>query len=180
LSGANPCIDRSFPLIAWIIRGDERGGRSRRFPLEAKFMFTNAVRCLIAVVALLAMSGCGPARVHTTEVSSVATYPPPVVVHEERVGPPPLPRIEVQELHEVDSGDPGYQEVVGKIVNRGDKGTSSLSVSVYALDAQDRILAQAPAVPERQMLPAGGETLFTAAFPRSRAIEGYKVEAAGR
>jgi hypothetical protein len=134
-------------------------------------------------LALLVMVGCAPAleRGGTGGPGMTRTSSQRLRPGEESLEAVPRPRIDIRDLREVESGDPGYQAVVGTIVNSGDKETSSLAVTVYALDAQDGILAHAPGVPDSQRLPAaGGMTHFTASFVKRADIDGYKVEAVAR
>ena len=139
---------------------------------------------LSTLLALLAIVGCAPALEHGgTGASGALTRSSAAHAQlgEESLEAVPRPRIDIRDLREVESGDPGYQAVVGTIVNSGDKETSSLAVTVYALDEHDGILARAAGVPDSQRLPAaGGTTRFTASFVRRADIDGYKVEAVAR
>jgi hypothetical protein len=144
--------------------------------LRAGFFF------LIAIAIGAVGSGCVSTRErrHATDrAGSAVRVPGPI--GEESLEPVPRPRIDVLELHQIDSGDPGYESVMGTIVNSGDKDTTTLDVSVYALDQNDRILMRAPGVPESERLrAAGGTTRFTATFARRVETYGYKVEAVAR
>ena len=135
---------------------------------------------LLLPVVLATISGCVSSRERgqaaDRAAEGAARVPRPM--GEENLEPVPRPRIDVLELHEIDSGDPGYESVMGTIVNSGDKDTTTLDVSVYALDRDDRILMRAPGVPESEQLrAAGGTTRFTATFARRAETYGYKVEA---
>jgi hypothetical protein len=129
---------------------------------------------LLAVVAggLGIASGCGPEVVETR-----------TVMVEKRVEPPspPVTDILITDLREIPAASPAEEKVLGRIINRGDKPVSQLSIRVDALDDRGRVIETITTPPLDQTIAAlGGEATFEATIPRNPLITTYHAVAVAR
>jgi len=106
--------------------------------------------------------------------------PQPARISEQALPGSPV-RIEIVDLHETPSGEPGRVRVVGTIVNRGGRTTRELRVKLTVYDAKGKVLAAVAAVPSSEVIEAdGGAVTFAATIDDRREIKDYEVEALAR
>lgn len=128
---------------------------------------------LLSVLAIVGAglgigSGCGPDVVETRTVT----------VERQIEAPPATTDILITDLREIPAVSPAEEKVLGRIVNRGNKPVSELSIRVDALDDQGRVLHSITTPPLDQTIAAlGGEATFEATIPRNPAVTSYHAVA---
>ena len=137
---------------------------------------STAARVVVVLVAgaLPLLASCSAERRET----QVATRQ----VRETVVTPlPPMTDISIVDLHDEPSNDPSSENVVGTIVNHGDKAVSQLSIRIDAMDSTGRVVSTVTTPPLAETIPAnGGQADFSARMARNDAVTGYKAVAIAR
>lgn len=110
--------------------------------------------------------------------------PPPVptgIYYEEALPAPRFTKIEIIDISETPSADGARITVAGTLINRGTTATTEVSITVTALDRDDRPVLRLSAVPETNRIAAdGGTTRFAAVLDNRPEVTRYHVEAVAR
>lgn len=89
--------------------------------------------------------------------------------------------IEIIDLHEAVSADTRRVTVTGTLINRGTAVTTTLSVTVHALDEHGHPVLSISAVPSTNHVDAhGGRATFSATLDNRPEVRRYHVEAIAR
>lgn len=128
---------------------------------------------LAASVALLGTS-CGGSR-RTEVVRTQRT------VVQQPIPEPRMTDISIYDLREQAGAAPGQVNVVGTIVNHGDRPVSQLRIRVDSLDRTGRLVGSVDTPPLAQTIDAnGGTATFQATVPDDPAVTTYHAVAIAR
>ena len=106
----------------------------------------------------------------TVRVKEVTTTPLPAMTD-----------ISIIDLHDEPATDPSSEQVVGTIVNHGDKAVSQLSIRVDAMDGSGRVVNTITTPPLAETIAAnGGQARFSATMAKNAAVTTYKAVAIAR
>jgi len=102
-------------------------------------------------------------------------------VEQQVIPPPRMTDIAIYDLREQGSPAPGQVNVVGTIVNRGDRPVSQLKIRLDSLDQTGRVVGSIDTPPLAQTIDAnGGTATFEASVPDNPSVTTYHAVAIAR
>jgi len=132
------------------------------------------------IVAILICSIGGCLRSPAPRPVPPPPTPTPAVLHEDALPPPEQLDLQISDWLEV--RDPGHRQVTltGRLINRGDRTTRDVSVTIQALDAKDTVVLSINAPPSTNAIPPGGMATFSVTVEDRSDVVRYHVKAFAR
>jgi len=135
----------------------------------------------LALAAAIAFSAALPLASCASRHETVATTETVTAIDQHRLPPPKSIDISIINLHDVPSDDPAKENVLGTIVNEGDRAVDQVAIRVDALDTTGNVIRSVTTPPLAQTIePNGGQASFEAMVPRDQLIAGYQAVAIAR
>lgn len=136
------------------------------------------LRAWAVAILICSMSAC--LRSPVPRPASPPPTPTPVVLHEDTLPSPERLELQISNWQETPSPDRRHVTLTGRLINRGDRTTREVSVTIQALDAQDAVLLSVSATPSTNAIAPDGTATFTATVDNRPEVARYHVEALAR